>query len=406
MTTQQEYLETGKRVLLGNSARAPIVLTQGIGAYVQDAAGNRYVDFAAGIAVLSVGHCHPTLTQAIAEQAGRLMHVSNLFYNDRAIELASELVRRTGFEQVYFCNSGTEAIESLLKLARRYHHEQGHPERTEIIATLNSFHGRTMGSLSLTGQPKYHTGMGPMLSDIRHVPYGDIDALRSALTPRTAAFLCEPIQAEGGIIVPSAEYLQQARALCDETGTLLLLDEIQTGYGRTGKFLAQEWSNVTADACALAKGIGGGFPLGAMLVSQKLIHGLPPGSHATTFGGNPLACAAGLAVLRIFDDEEILRNVARLGEYLDEHLQALEDHLSSVTAHRGKGLLQGLVLSSHIDPAKAVAAIREQGVLVSLAGGTVVRISPPLNITQDELDDGLQRIERALRDDAALVKTH
>ncbi|MDH5492732.1 MAG: aspartate aminotransferase family protein [Myxococcales bacterium] len=396
MTKQDEMLEIARATQLPNYRPAPFVLTRGRGCRVEDLEGRSYLDLSGGIAVLSVGHSHPTLAAAIAAQAGRLMHVSNLFYNDRAIELAAELVRRTPFERVYFANSGTEANEAMIKLARRAQHERGEAERVEIVSTSGSFHGRTMGALSVTGQPKYHVGMAPLMGGVRFVPYGDLDAMREAIGPHTAAVIVEPIQAEGGILVPPPGYLGGLRELCDAAGAYLLFDEVQTGYGRTGTFLALEREGAVPDACSLAKGIGGGFPLGAMLVREPLAGGLPPGSHASTFGGNALACAAGLAVLRIFDEEQLIDQAARLGALLGERLEALAARLPRVLEARGEGLLRGLALGPDVDPSAILAALRERGLLLTLAGGDVLRISPPLVVTEAELDEGLRIVAEVL----------
>ncbi len=398
MTRQDDMLRTAKEVQLGNYAPAPFVLTHGRGRRVTDASGREYLDLSGGISVLSVGHSHPTLSAAIADQAARLMHVSNVFYNDRAIELAEAICRRTPFDKVYFCNSGSEANESLLKLARRYHHDRSDEKRTELVSTHKSFHGRTMGSLSLTGQPKYHVGMQPLLQGVRFVDFNDLAALDAAVTDRTAAVIFELIQAEGGIIVGTEEFVRGARRVCDERGALLFFDEIQTGYGRTGRFLAQEWFDTVPDACSLAKGIGGGFPLGAMAVTERFAGGLPPGSHASTFGGNPLACAAGLAVLHIIDEEGLVENAERLGEYLAGRLAELDARLSSTSGTRGLGLLRGIVLADDVDPGATLAALHGAGLLLTLAGGNVVRISPALNVTRDELDEGLSILEKVLSD--------
>lgn len=396
MTRQDDMLRTAKEVQLGNYAPAPFVLTHGRGRRVTDAAGREYLDLSGGISVLSVGHSHPTLAAAIGEQAGRLMHVSNVFYNDRAIELAEAICARTPFDRVYFCNSGSEANESLLKLARRYHHDRGDTKRTGFVSTFNSFHGRTMGSLSLTGQPKYHKGMAPLIEGVRFIDFNDLSALDRAVTDEIAAVIFEPIQAEGGIIVATAEFVEGARRICDERGALLLFDEIQTGYGRTGAFLAQEHYGIAPDACSLAKGIGGGFPLGAMAVTERFAGGLPPGSHASTFGGNPLACAAGLAVLRIIDEEGLIENARVQGEYLAARLAEIDTRQSTTAGVRGLGLLQGLVLAGKIDPGATIAALHAAGLLLTLAGGDVIRISPALNVTRDELDEGLSILERVV----------
>ena len=391
-------LRTAKEVQLGNYAPAPFVLTHGRGRRVTDASGREYLDLSAGISVLSVGHSHPMLAAAIGEQAARLMHVSNVFYNDRAIELAETICAKTPFDKVYFCNSGSEANEALLKLARRYHYDRGDEKRVKFVSTHNSFHGRTMGSLSLTGQTKYHKGMGPLLQGVSFVEFNDLSALDAAVTDETAAVIFEPVQAEGGIIVATPEFIQGARRICDERGALLFLDEIQTGYARTGRFLAQEWFDVVPDACSLAKGIGGGFPLGAMAVTERLAGGLPPSSHASTFGGNPLACAAGLAVLYIIEEESLIENANRLGVYLAGQLHDIDERLSSTAGARGIGLLQGLVLADDVDAAATLAAIFSAGLLLTLAGGNVIRISPSLNVTRDELDEGLAILESILVD--------
>ncbi|MDD9940909.1 MAG: aspartate aminotransferase family protein [Myxococcales bacterium] len=392
----REFIERADQTFLRNYRPAPLVLTQGQGCRLEDVEGNRYLDLCAGIAVAAVGHGHPTLARAIAEQAGRLMHVSNLFYNDRAIELAEQVVARTAFDRVFFCNSGAEANEALIKLARRFHFEAGQPERVNLVSMERSFHGRSMGALSLTGQPKYHQGMAPLVGGIGHVPFGDLAALRAAVDERTAAVLLEPVQGEGGVVVPDDAYLRGVRELCDERGALLFFDEVQTGYGRTGKFLAREWSGVIPDACALAKGIAGGFPLGAIAVRETLADGLPPGTHATTYGGNPLACAAGLAVLEILDREGLVARSAERGAYLGGKLAELANKFDSVRDARGLGLLRGLQLAEGVDPISVLVRVREAGVLLSLAGGNVLRFSPPLCVSEEELDEGIAVVDAVL----------
>jgi predicted acetylornithine/succinylornithine family transaminase len=401
MNQTEKLIENAKRVQLGNYKPAPIVLTEGHGVRVKDVDGREYLDLAAGIAVTSVGHSHPKLARAIAEQAARLMHVSNLFHNDKAIALAEKLVSRTAFDRVFFCNSGTEANEALIKLSRRHQFASGRPERVEIIATLASFHGRSMGALTLTGQKKYHEGVGPMLGGVQHVPYADLAAMRAAVTDKTAAIIVEPIQAEGGLFVPPVGYLSGLREICDQHGLMLLFDEVQTGYGRTGPFLGAEADGVIADACSLAKGIAGGFPFGAILVREAFAGALVPGTHASTFGGNPLACAAGLAVLEIFDEERVLENVKARGAELEASLAQIVSNTPAVIEQRGRGLLRGLLLANGYEPTRALAALREQGVLVTLAGGNVLRISPALNIKREELAEGMAIVARAL---AQLVK--
>lgn len=398
MGSQTALLETAAAVHLGNYRPSPIVLSRGEGRRVWDADGRAYLDLTGGIAVTSVGHAHPRLADAIGRQAHTLMHVSNLFYNDRAIELAKALVERTGFSRVFFCNSGAEANEAQLKLARRYHHVRGDSARTEIVATLNGFHGRTMGALTMTGQPKYHEGMGPMLPGVSYVPYGDLDALRKAVSKTTAAVIFELVQAEGGVIVASDAYVRGARAICDEAGALLLFDEVQTGYGRMGTFLGRERSGVWPDACSVAKGIAGGFPFGAMLVRANVADALVPGTHGTTFGGNPLACAAALEVLRIFDDEGILANVVARGAEARARLETMREKTPAIAEVRGAGLLIGIALAPDVDGPGVLSALLARGVLVTLASPTVIRLVPALNITRDELVEGLDAIEAVLLD--------
>ena len=397
MPTNAQLLENVP-ALLANYRQPPIVMVRGEGRRIWDADGREYLDFSGGIAVLSVGHCHPKLAAAIAEQARTLMHTSNLFYTDKELLFAAELTKRTGFSRVYFANSGTEANEALLKLARRHHYEKGDKARVELIATHNSFHGRTMGALSLTGQPKYHAGMGPLVGGVHHVAYGDLDAMRAVVNEKTAAIFIEPIQAEGGILVGSDEYLRGLRSLCDERGALLMFDEVQTGFGRTGKFLAREWSGVMPDACALAKGIGGGFPLAAIVMGEHMAKSLPIGSHGTTFGGNPLACAAGLAVLAIFDEEKLVENAEEMGVHVGAALDAMakDDALPAATESRGKGLLRGLRIAEGFDAMGVLAKMREEGVLASTAGADVIRLAPPLNVTRAECDRALAALRSAV----------
>jgi len=398
MATNRALYDQAQKLFVPNYRQAPFVLARGLGCRVWDVEGREFLDFSGGIAVLSVGHSHPVLAKAVADQAATLIHTSNLFFSDRAIELAGEILCRTGFDRIYFANSGTEANEGLMKLARKWHYLRGDKARTELVSTWNSFHGRTMGAVTLTGQPKYHEGFGPMVPDVRHIAYGDLDALRATVGPRTAAVFLEPIQAEGGLIVGADAYLQGAREICDAAGALLFFDEVQTGYGRTGKFLAREWSGVRPDACSLAKGIAGGVPLAAIVVTEKMAPGLPVGSHGSTYGGNPLACAAGLAVLRIFDEERLVENAEALGAVLGAQLDALvaDPTLPAAFEHRGMGLLQGVRVAPGVDPMGTLVKMREHGVLASLAGGDVIRLAPPLNITRADVDEAVVGLRKAL----------
>ncbi len=399
MITNQALIDQFNQVHLGNYRPAPIVIDRGRGCEVWDVEGKRYLDLCAGLAVVSIGHSHPAFQAAVAAQAGKLTHVSNLFHSEPPIQLASALKSRTPFSRFFFCNSGAEANEALLKLARKHFHLAGQRERKALVSATNSFHGRTMGALTLTGQPKYHEGMEPLVPGVSYVAYGDLAALEASVNAHTAAVFLEPIQGEGGIVVPDDGYLRGARAICDRAGALLFFDEIQTGIGRTGRFLASEWSGVVPDACSLAKGIAAGFPLGAIAVSETLANALPPGSHATTFGGNPLACAVALAVLDVIAREDLVGNAERVGAHLNARLSALasDTSLPVALAARGRGLLQGLVLGGGADPAKVLSAIRDAGVLLSLAGGNVLRFSPPLCVTKGEIDEAMTVVEGALR---------
>lgn len=399
MSTNQSWIARASEAFVGNYRQAPIVVAQGSGCRITDVEGRSYLDLCAGIAVISVGHSHPKLAEAICEQAKRLTHVSNLYYNERAIELAEELKKRTGYDRFFFCNSGTEANEALIKLARRYHYERGDRTRTQIISAWKSFHGRTIGALTLTGEPKYHEGMAPLMGGVSYVNYNDLQELKAAVNETTAAVMLEPIQGEGGIVVGQDDYLKGVRQLCDQAGALLLFDEVQTGYGRTGRFMGREWSGVRPDAFSLAKGIAGGFPLGAIGISEKLAGGLPPGSHASTFGGNALACAAALAVLRIFDDAHLVENAERVGAHLGRGLEALaaDQSVPAAVQARGRGLLRGIALAQGVDPSATLAKAREAGVLLSLAGGNVLRFTPPLCVTTKEIDEGLKAVASALK---------
>ncbi len=392
----RELLEHASH-LLPIYRQPPNVMARGEGSRIWDADGREFLDYSGGIAVLSVGHCHPKLSAAIAKQAATLMHTSNLFYTDKELLFAEALTRRTGFSHVYFGSTGTEANEALIKLGRRWHFEHGHRERTGIVSTWKSFHGRTLGALTLTGQPKYQEGM-PLISDVSYVKYDDLAAMDAAITDQTAFVILEPIQAEGGILAPSDAYLRGVRELCDARGALLFFDEVQTGFGRTGYFLGREHSGVMPDACSLAKGIGGGFPLSAMMVSKKLSDGLPVGAHGTTFGGNPLACAAGLAILEIMEEENLVENARVVGAHLGEQLDALakDASLPAAVERRGRGLLQGVRIAPEYDARDVLFAMREEGVLASVAGGDVVRLAPALNTTRAEADRAVEAIRKAL----------
>ena len=390
-------LELAQTRLYPNYRPAPFVLSRGKGCELWDTDGRRYLDMAAGVAVCAVGHAHPKYVAAISAQVATLGHVSNYFYNDVNIRLADELCRRTGMDRAFFCNSGAEANEALLKLARRHFFSKDDKDRTRLIAFDSSFHGRTMGALALTGQAKYQQGFAPSVSGVTHVPYGDLAAVRAAMGPDVAAILVEPIQGEGGVLPAPEGFLAGLRAIADEHGSLLFLDEVQTGIGRTGTFLACEHAGVKADAVALAKGLGGGFPIGAMLCREALSGALPPGTHGSTYGGNALASAAALSVLSIVDEEHLMEGARTKGEHLSKLLRGLAERMPSVVAgERGSGLLRGLVLQGKPDLRAVAAKIRDRGVLVTVAGENVVRFTPPLVVTTGELDEAVKEVEAAL----------
>jgi acetylornithine/N-succinyldiaminopimelate aminotransferase len=397
MTADQTALvATAQAYLYPNYRQAPMVLVRGRGSEVWDATGKRYLDMLAGIAVCSLGHAHPRLVEAISAQASRLSQVSNYYYNEPNVRLAERLCQMTGMARALFCNSGTEAIEATLKLARRCFYQRGETDRYRVIAFHNSFHGRTLGALAATGQGKYRDGFGP-LSGVTHVPYGDLGATEAAMAKDVAAILYEPIQGEGGVVLPPPGFLPGLRALADRHGALLLADEVQTGVGRTGKFLAGEHDGIQPDAVALAKGLGGGVPIGAMLCRAELAEALPPGSHGSTFGGNPLASAAALAVLEVLRDEGLMAQAERLGRRLAEGLEALMAQFpAQVECVRGRGLLMALLLREGVDTPALLCELRERGLLLSIAGDRALRFSPALTVTADQLAEAVAILEQAL----------
>jgi acetylornithine/N-succinyldiaminopimelate aminotransferase len=393
---QAALVEIGQAYLYPNYRQPPLVLVRGEGRRVWDAAGKSYLDLYAGIAVTALGHGHPDIVAALRRQAERLGHISNYYYNEPNVLLARELCQRTGFARAFFCNSGTEAIEALLKLARRHFFNQGETQRYNVIAFERSFHGRTLGALAATGQAAYRDGFGPLVGVI-HVPFGDVDAVAARLDSSVAAVLVEPVQGEGGVSPAPPGFLERLRSLTRERGALLLADEIQTSIGRTGRFLAFEHAGVQPDAVALAKGLGGGVPIGAMLTQKHLESALPPGSHGSTFGGNPLASAVARAVLARIDADRLVDNARDTGAYLGERLAALaKAHPATVEGSRGLGLLQALVLRPGVDVRGLLESLRSAGVLLTIAGGTALRFSPALNIEKSEVDEAIGIVDRVL----------
>jgi len=391
MTANESIAARAQLVLTPNYRQTPLALVRGQGSRVWDADGKEYLDLICGIAVNALGHCHPALVRAIEEQARELWHVSNLYYNPKAVEFAEELLRGSLFaHRVFFCNSGAEANEAMLKLARKFHADRGHPERHEIVACVNSFHGRTLFALTATGQEKYHHGFEPLVPGVRHVPFGDLEALEKALGPRTAAFLVEPIQAEGGVLPAPAGYLSKAREVARTAGALLCLDEVQTGMGRTGKLWAHEWDEVAPDLMSSAKAIANGFPMGALLASEEVGQHLTPGSHASTFGGSALASAVALATLR--EIRALLPHAGRISARLVERISGIGGRVAGV---RGRGMLLGVLLRG-VKAGDVVAEACRRGLLANAIGDEVVRLAPALNLSEAEADEAVERLSAAV----------
>lgn len=380
--------------VLPTYARAPLAFVQGEGPWLVTETGERYLDLGAGIAVCALGHAHPALVAALEAQAKKLWHVSNLYQIPQQQALAERLVALTFADTVFVTNSGTEAIECAIKMARKHFDAAGAPERNRIIAFEGSFHGRSYGAISAAGSEKMVKGFGPVVPGFDHLPFFDLDQVRAAIGPETAAVLVEPIQGEGGIRPLSVEELRGLRALCDETGILLILDEIQCGMGRTGKLFHHEWAGIAPDIMTVAKGIGGGFPLGACLATEKAASGMGLGTHGSTYGGNPLACAVGCAVLDIVSEPEFLDQVSRIGGRLRQGLEGLvAAHPQVFEGVRGEGLMLGL--KCKVAPAELVKAGYGAQVIVVPAADNVVRLLPPLNLTEAEAEEGLRRLDAA-----------
>ncbi|MFT9063903.1 MAG: aspartate aminotransferase family protein [Acetobacter persici] len=376
--------------------RASLAFERGEGAWLYTTDGRRFLDFAAGIATCSIGHAHPHMVSELTGQIGRVMHVSNLFQIPQAIRLAERLVANSFADSVFFCNSGAEANEGMVKFARRAQALSGHPERTDIICMDGAFHGRTLAMLSATGNPKYLEGFGTPVPGFVHVPFNDIAALKAAITPQTAAIMLEPIQGESGIKVASPEYLKAVRALCDESGVLLALDEVQCGVGRTGKLFAHEWAGITPDVMSAAKGLGGGFPIGAVLATEAVAKNMTAGTHGTTFGGNPLACTAANAVLDVLLAPGFLEQVQARAALLDSLLDDLVQNAPAVFAERrGLGLLIGLRCVPPVGTVQAAA--QEADLLCVTAGENVLRLVPPLTISEDECREAAARLKKAVQ---------
>ena len=394
MNATDSLIERANKVLAPNYRQQPVAIVRGQGSRVWDAEGKEYLDFLGGVAVNVLGHCHPALVKALEDQAHAVWHVSNHFHIPRQIELAEALLAKTPFaSRAFFCNSGAEANEVMLKLARKVHADQGHPERHEIVACKDSFHGRTLFTVTVGGQEKYQHGFEPLVPGVRHVPFGDVKALEAALTDRTAAFIVEPMLGEAGVIPAPPGYLEAARELTRKRGALLCLDEIQTGMGRTGRWWAHEWEGIAPDLMSSAKALGGGFPIGALLATEEAGTHLTPGSHGTTFGGNPLACAVALAVVR-----ELERGVLERSREVAAHLQERLSRLVAggrVAQVRGRGMLLALVLRG-VKAAEVGRRARDNGLLVNPIGEDVIRLAPALTLTAAEADEAADRLGAAL----------
>lgn len=384
-------------IVMGTYARQDIVFARGEGVWLTTTTGERYLDFGSGIAVNNLGHTHPHLVAALKGQAETLWHTSNLYRVEGQETVAARLAALTFAERIFFCNSGAEACEGAIKIARRYHFVSGHPERQRIITFQGAFHGRTLTTLAAGGNPKYLEGFAPAADGFDQVPFGDHEALKAAITPATAAIMIEPIQGEGGVRMVPSQCLIGLREMCDAHGLLLIFDEVQTGVGRSGKLFAHEWAGITPDIMAVAKGLGGGFPVGAILATTNAASGMTPGTHGSTFGGNPLAMAVANAVLDVVTAPGFLEDVQHRALRLKQGLASLKDMFPAIVEDcRGTGFLTGLKLKANMQPAPLVNAARAEHLLVVGAGDNTVRVVPPLIATESEIADGIDRLARAL----------
>jgi acetylornithine/N-succinyldiaminopimelate aminotransferase len=392
--SNREIIEATDRTQVGVYARYPVAFVRGQGARLWDADGKSYLDFFTGLAVNNLGHAHPRVVAAIREQSEKLLHASNVYYNEPAARLGVALIESSFADRVFFCNSGAEANEAAIKLARRYGARQL-GGRYEILTTYGSFHGRTIATISATAQEKYQSGFQPLLQGFRYVPFGDVEAMAQAVREETVAILVEPIQGEGGVNVPPEGYLRRLRDLCDHKGLLLLLDEVQVGMGRTGTLFAHEQDGIRPDVVTLAKALGGGVPIGAMLTIEEIAQTLDIGAHGSTFGGNPIACAAGVAVLETIAAERLLDNCRAIGARLRERLAGLAAELPMIRQVRGRGLILGIELDRPGRP--LVGAALERGLVINCTAETVIRLLPPLTLSAAEADEGLAILEDVLR---------
>ncbi len=395
MTKTDEIIERERRFLLPTYNRYPIALDRGKGVFLYDCEGNRYLDFVAGLGVNALGHAHPRVLKVIREQAARAIHFSNLYYNEFQGRLAEKLCQLSGLNRAFFSNSGTEAIEGSIKLARLAGHRAGGEAKSRLVALEGSYHGRTFGAMSLTGQDKYRKGFEPLLEDVKFVPRNNLEALRAAINDQTCAIVLEPIFGEGGIYECSTEFLQECRALADRHRAALIFDEIQCGLGRTGTIFAFQSFGVTPDIVAIAKPIAAGLPLGAFLAQEEFASAISAGQHGTTFGGGPLACRVALEYLAIVEEERLLENVIRVGAYLQEQLKALAGRHAVVKEVRGRGLIQGLQLAIPARP--IVEEALAEGVLFNSTQDSVLRFLPPFLLQEKHVDKGMRVLKKLLR---------
>ena len=390
----KKLIDDSENYLMHTYNRFPVAIRKGRGMKVWGTDGKEYLDFLGGVAVNCLGHCHPKVVIAIQKQAQRLIHVSNYFHIESQTKLAKILVENSFADKVFFCNSGAEANEAAIKLSRKYFREVVGKNKFEIITAFNSFHGRTMGALSATGQEKFKTGFDPLVPGFKHVDFNDLEAIENALTKNTCAVLLEPIQGESGVRIPDPDYLRDVRELCDRHGILLILDEVQTGMGRTGKLFAYEHYGMTPDIMTLAKGLGGGVPIGAMLATNKVAAAFEPGTHGSTFGGNPLACSAAIATTDLLiEDGFILDQCSRMGKYFKNKLQELQKEFPGKIAEvRGMGLLVGMELT--MAGAPIVTECMEKGLLINCTAGNILRFMPALIVTEKEIDHLIDILEQ------------
>ncbi|GAB4410623.1 MAG: acetylornithine transaminase [Thermodesulfovibrionales bacterium] len=392
----KRILEESSHYIMNTYCRLPVVFRKGRGMKVWGSDGKEYLDFVGGIAVNVLGHCHPKVVIALQKQAQRLLHVSNLYHSEPQVKLARLLVEHSFADKVFFCNSGAEANEAAIKLARKYAKDNMPGSRFEIITAYNSFHGRTLATLTATGQERFQKGFEPLVPGFRYVEFNNLDALDKAITEKTCAVMLEPIQGEGGVRLPSPDYLKGVRDICDRHGILLILDEVQTGMGRTGRLFAYENFGVTPDIMTLAKGLGGGVAIGAMLATERVASAFQPGSHASTFGGNPLSCAAAIATIEaLLEDGFVLDQCRRMGDYLMSGLNDLrKEHPGVVIEIRGMGLLIGMELIRECTP--IVKACMERGIIINCTSGNVLRFTPPLIVQEKDIDHMLDILDDVL----------